>query len=281
MVMAQSRLSPEALLSDWRAFGLPFAQQPCLLSALPGGRTNRSFLIKVGSHRMVLRLNSIVDGPLGIDREREATILDLVTAHDLTAPVVHNDPASGLLITEYIEGKPINRADPRLHQRLLDLLEQVHALAIDLPRFDYLEHEAVLWQAAGFARSDCTSPLIAVRERMRESIARLQEIGSVGSLCHHDPAPENVIDSGERLYLIDWEYAGRGASWFDLAALIVAWRLDACDVRLPITPQHVVTAIEVYNYICELWEIARLVAMCRATQSSDAVLDHAHQSRIK
>ena len=36
-------------------------------------------------------------------------------------------------------------------------------------------------------------------------------------LCHNDLLPANLIDAGDRLWLVDWEYGGAGHPLFDLA----------------------------------------------------------------
>src|SRR5690606_2746336 len=37
--------------------------------------------------------------------------------------------------------------------------------------------------------------------------------------CHNDLLPANLVDDGERMRLIDWEYAAMGDPWFDLGNL--------------------------------------------------------------
>ena len=39
--------------------------------------------------------------------------------------------------------------------------------------------------------------------------------------CHNDLLPANFIHDGERLRIVDWEYAGMGNRYFDLANLSV------------------------------------------------------------
>jgi len=39
--------------------------------------------------------------------------------------------------------------------------------------------------------------------------------------CHNDPAPENLVDTGERVYILDWEFAGNNDPFWDLADLSV------------------------------------------------------------
>ncbi len=37
------------------------------------------------------------------------------------------------------------------------------------------------------------------------------------ALCHNDMLPANVLDDGQRVWIVDWEYAGMGHPLFDLA----------------------------------------------------------------
>ena len=39
--------------------------------------------------------------------------------------------------------------------------------------------------------------------------------------CHCDPLAENFIDTGERVYVVDWEYAGMNDPMWDLGDLSV------------------------------------------------------------
>ena len=44
--------------------------------------------------------------------------------------------------------------------------------------------------------------------------------------CHNDLLAANVIDDGARLRIVDWEYAGMGDPFFDLANFSVNVELD-------------------------------------------------------
>jgi thiamine kinase-like enzyme len=39
--------------------------------------------------------------------------------------------------------------------------------------------------------------------------------------CHNDPAPENLVYTGERAYILDWEFAGNNDPYWDIADLFV------------------------------------------------------------
>jgi len=49
---------------------------------------------------------------------------------------------------------------------------------------------------------------------------------------HHDLLPGNVLDDGERLWLIDGEYGGFGTAMFDLANLAANGSFSLADERL-------------------------------------------------
>ena len=44
--------------------------------------------------------------------------------------------------------------------------------------------------------------------------------------CHNDLLNANFIDDGERLWIVDWEYAGMGDPYFDLGNFAVNHELD-------------------------------------------------------
>ena len=43
---------------------------------------------------------------------------------------------------------------------------------------------------------------------------------SIAALCHNDLHHLNILDDGERLWLVDWEYGGCGDPLFDLASFL-------------------------------------------------------------
>ena len=47
--------------------------------------------------------------------------------------------------------------------------------------------------------------------------------------CHNDLLTANFLDDGERLRIVDWEYAGMGDRFFDLANFSINHELDAAQ----------------------------------------------------
>ncbi|MEQ9567548.1 MAG: phosphotransferase, partial [Pseudomonadales bacterium] len=57
-------------------------------------------------------------------------------------------------------------------------------------------------------------------------------------LTHHDLIPENIIDDGQRLYIVDWEYAALGHPQLD-------WCCISGDKTQPVS--------KVIDWINRLW----------------------------
>jgi thiamine kinase-like enzyme len=68
--------------------------------------------------------------------------------------------------------------------------------------------------------------LLKAKARMADDLPQYVKLANALEDCqlpqpivfgHHDLLPGNFIDDGERIWLIDWEYAGYGTPLFDLA----------------------------------------------------------------
>ncbi len=239
----------ESWCQDWQGWGL--AQAPRLLQRLPGGRTNCTYLIEVSGRRLVLRRNHPASVALGIDRDAESRVLAAAAQAGIAPRPVYCDDR--VLLTEFVSG--VHWPDPGAGrsgrtERLLGLMERVHGLRVDLPRYDYLAHADAYWRQLPAPQE------VLAREhaRMQPLLRRFQNGCSCQALCHHDPVPGNIIAAADRLYLIDWEYAGMGCRAFDFA--VIASHLGStlippdlnCDLQL---------AMRVYRYLCRLWEALR------------------------
>lgn len=68
-----------------------------------------------------------------------------------------------------------------------------------------------------------------IKERVMEMKAYVDSQGEIMKVpCHNDPLSENwVLDGDERMYLIDWEYAGMNDAMWDLADVSIEAGLTA------------------------------------------------------
>jgi thiamine kinase-like enzyme len=194
---------------------------------LDGGITNRNYRVTFGERDCVLRLPGRDTDLLGIDRAAERVATERAAALGIAPPLIAADQEC--MVTEWLPGAPINgdrlRADPSSAARAL---RAIHQSGLELPvRFwipDLLaDYTRIIAQRGG--------ELPAEYRRTQELVAAVAEVLPLTdpAPCHNDLLPGNVLaadaDPGHAL-LVDWEYAGMGHPYFDLANLAVNNEFD-------------------------------------------------------
>jgi thiamine kinase-like enzyme len=189
---------------------------------LDGGITNRNFRVRFGERDCVLRLPGRDTELLGIDRAAERAATERAAALGIAPPLVAADEEC--MVTEWLPGAPMDgdrlRADPSSAARALHAF---HDCGLELPvRFwvpDLLDDYARIVAERG-------GTLPESYRRTHALVARIAEVLPLDdpAPCHDDLLPGNVLatdaDPG-RAVLVDWEYAGMGHRYFDLANLSV------------------------------------------------------------
>jgi thiamine kinase len=229
------------------------------------GLTNRSWLVTTEADRFVVRISNQSTADLQIDRNSEATVLQLVAQAGIGPEVLRCDPERGILVTRYAGATWNERAAqaPENIDQVALLLRRLHALntpasvrAVDLAS---TVHGYLRTLDERGIRSGLTLP--ALRECADETATQLRK-GSTPSLCHNDVHHLNIVD-GASLRLIDWEYAGVGEPLFDLASLCVYHRYRRSQrERLlsayaapsaAVSWQRLELACWLFDYIRDLW----------------------------
>ncbi len=95
--------------------------------------------------------------------------------------------------------------------------------------------------------------------------------------CHCDPLAENFLDTGRRIYIVDWEYAGNNDPMWDLADLSVeaafgpaqdAALLEAYFAGPP--PAAEVGRMVLYKAMCDLlWTLWGVIQWVNANPADD------------
>lgn len=235
----------QAILAGWREWTLPIEAPPKLLGPIPGGRTNRNFkLIAPGVEQpLMLRINNPRARYLGIDRLDEAQIVHTVAKAGITPETIYRDPAQRFALLPYIESRTWTSADfanPTQRRRLLGLLQKVRGLNPATARRSYLDYLERYWHLLTMAEV-IDDDLARRWYEFRPHLVAFDEAGWHPKLTHHDLIPENMLDTGSRLYLIDWEYAAIGHSDIDL------WSMHPSLVQEPFI--H-----ELASWTNDLWE---------------------------
>jgi thiamine kinase-like enzyme len=187
---------------------------------LGGGITNRNFKVSLDGEAFVLRVGGKDTELLGIDRAGEHAASRMAAGLGLAPEVVAFVEPEGYLVTRYVEGE-VGRVDVERVGAVLRRLHEGPALPSRFDSFRIVE----IYRATALERGGAVPPAYASAKELADRIERVR--GSVTARpCHNDLLNANFIADGDRLWIVDWEYAGMGDPFFDLANFAVNHELD-------------------------------------------------------
>jgi len=206
--------------------GIPGFATALVRARLSNGPSNASYLIEQGDAAFVLRVDKPEATRLGLDREAEGEVLRALASAGLVEAPLYSAPSQGILLRRFIPGRtwsPDEWRESGKLARLAHVLRKLHALSPAGRPFD------PLGAARRYAMQLGTPRAQAVLEAAAKAYAAIPPATPV--LCHNDPVCGNILESGDRLILIDWEYAGGGDPFFDLAVVVEHHAVDEQHAR--------------------------------------------------
>ncbi len=198
---------------------------------LSGGITNRNYRARLGERDYVIRVPGKDTYLLGIDREAERVANERAAGVGVAPPVAALLTDPPCIVTEFVEGaalEPKQLREPATLARVAAALRAVHEIAEPLPsRFDSFRIVADYATLAAKRGVDLPAAYEPARERAELIAAALSAPEHEPVPCHNDLLAANFIGGdGDRLWIVDWEYAGMGDRYFDLANFAVNNELD-------------------------------------------------------
>jgi thiamine kinase-like enzyme len=198
------------------------------IEPLGGGITNHNF--KVSFHddgeTVVVRAPGKDTELLGIDRQIESAAARMAASIGVGPEVVAF--VAGCLITRFIEGSPVPpdvMRQPRNLARTAATLRTIHDGPIIPGRFDsfrVVEAYAATADEHGVPPPPDYAWAHGVAARIETARGPQPTVPG-----HNDLLNANFIDGGDRIWIVDWEYAGMSDRFFDLANFSVNHELDA------------------------------------------------------
>ena len=205
--------------------------RPATIEELGGGITNHNYKITVGDEVLVLRMGGAKTSLLGIDRAVEYAAGLRAFEVGVGPEVVRFVPEEGWLVARFIAGRPIGVAEMRESstlRRVAGALHRFHSSEAIPGRFDP-------WTVVDGYMELALEHGVSVPadfEAAREVASRICTARGQGDLvpCHNDLLNANFLDDGE-VRIVDWEYAGMGDRFFDLANFSVNHEFSVEDDR--------------------------------------------------
>lgn len=205
-----------------RAAALPVWRGSVEPEPLAGGITNLNFVVADAGSRFLVRIGGDIPEH-NIVRRFEVAAARAAHAAGLSPAVRYWE--EGALVIDFVEGRTFGAEDvrdPANLDRLASLVRRCHR---EVPRhfrgpapifwvFQVLRDYAHRLREGGSRHLADLPRLVAAAERLEAAVGPVEIV-----FGHNDLLPANLIDDGDRLWLVDWEYAGFNAPLFDLGGL--------------------------------------------------------------
>ena len=161
---------------------------------------------------------------MGVDRRNERLCHVAAESTGVAPPIVFAE--NGVLVTRYIPSRTLDAVtgrEPSFPARLAVVLRALHqgwdTLVGDLLSFSPFQASRTYVETSRRIGAELPGDIDAMLEAMRKASRSLAPY--TPTLCHNDMLPANVLDDGDRVWIVDWEYAGVGHPLFDLAGFSV------------------------------------------------------------
>ncbi|HEY7178595.1 MAG TPA: phosphotransferase [Gaiella sp.] len=194
---------------------------------LGGGITNYNLKVSRADGTYVLRISGRDTDLLGIDRAVELEATRAAAAVGVGPDVVDFVEPEGWLVTRFVEGEipPLERMrEPETLRRVAATLRAVHSGPPVHGRFSAFRIVED-YRTTAFERGAEMPPAYASARQVARRIEHVRRAAPERP-CHNDLLNANFIDDGHRLHIVDWEYAGMGDVFFDLANFSVNHGLE-------------------------------------------------------
>jgi thiamine kinase-like enzyme len=205
-----------------KAANLEFWSSTVEPEPLGGGITNTNFIVSDRDERFVVRIGD--DIPIhGVMRFNEIAAARAAHAAGISPEIVYE--ADGVFVMRFIKGKTLTEAEVRDQQNLERILPLIKICHTEIPK--YFQGPALVFWPFHVCRNYIHTAR-AGNSRMIDALPRFLDINAelektIGEIKlifgHNDLLAANFIDDGKRLWLLDWDYAGYNAAFFDLANL--------------------------------------------------------------
>ncbi len=208
--------------AETRIAALPCWQGEIEIEALSGGMTNLNYKVTDAAGAYVVRLGED-DAQHLISRSNEVQSCIAAQAAGVSPALIHHEP--GVLVVAFVDGKVFDEADVRVEANLSRIVGLLQCLHRETPRhfggvavmfwvFQVLRHYHNLLTRGGSAHQSRLPELQRIAADLERAVGPVEIV-----FGHNDLLPANFIDDGERIWLIDFDYAGFNSPLFDLSNL--------------------------------------------------------------
>lgn len=192
---------------------------------LGGGITNHNYKVSVDGETFVVRIPG-AETELFIDRDNELDCSAEAGKTGVAPELVYHLKPENVTVIRFIDARTLSTEEIAgnndVIRRIIRSIRVIHEKAAFKKRFDpfatirkYMDryvgkYDVPVPSDVEWMLSVCTDIEGAVHRNKPADVA-----------CHNDYLSENFMDDGDKIWIIDWEYGGRGDPYFDLGDFTV------------------------------------------------------------
>ncbi len=198
-----------------RVNALLHTQDTHIVMRLEGGMSNYTYVVETQGKKYTYR----VPGKFAekfVDREDEWHNIQEVNRLGLNNVTTYVEILSGEKLAEYVEGTIMSTTDVISYNEMsVKALKKIHGSDLkfkDYNAFGRLDDDERYCHETGFVHPQEYLDLRAKLEELRKTYKGVKMVP-----CHCDYQPTNLVISGDKLYVLDWEFAGMNDPFYDIA----------------------------------------------------------------
>lgn len=218
-----------------------------------------------------------------IDRKNEAAAAKAAAEAGVAPKVIHADAETGIMVTRFIEGaatmtpgafRDRDGSPARAGEAFAKLHNSGAVFPFTFELFAMIDSYLEVLSGKDVALPEGYHDVVAEAGEIR-TILQSRPLPSVA--CHCDPLCENFLDTGDRMWIVDWEYSGMNDPMWDLGDLSVEGEFDeAQDMEMlrayfggdPSPADH--GRMVIYKAMCDLlWTLWGLIQLANDNPAED------------
>ena len=198
-----------------RVNALMHTDDTVIVKRLEGGMSNYTYVVETRGKKYTYR----VPGKFAekfVDHVEEWDNIQEVNRLDLNNATSYVEIISGEKLAEYVDGTILSDTDVvSFNQLSVEALKKIHNSDLKFKNynaFKRLDDYERYCREMGFTHP---KEYIALRQKLNEMQRAHADVKKVP--CHCDYQPTNLVLSGDKLYVLDWEFAGMNDPFYDIA----------------------------------------------------------------
>lgn len=201
-------------------------------SVMGGGLTNRNYKVTLTNGKKIAMRIAGQGTNEYLNRAAEKHNASIVSGLGINAEIYFFDLKTGSQLSHFIDGRTLEPGDFKTNREILkkaaELMRKYHC-----GNMEFADVFNPIRETQGYLKilrdsnfAEAYEEFPEIRKQMLSVMQAYVNCPQKRVPCHNDPLAANFMLEGERLYLIDWEYAGMNDPTFDLAAVINENELD-------------------------------------------------------